>query len=198
LRRRRRLRRQHWHALLQGADRRAQSRGESTLTDGFEKEMVAANKLNRVLDAIRWGTNYFIKAHTEPNGLWVQVGDGDSDHRGHDHTAYGVQDQPAPPGLRRRRRDGVRAGRGLQGVQALRLHVLGPAAAAREAELFTLTDTFRTRYDGSLQGSRKFYPSASGYQDELLWAAAWLYEATGEAGYLQCISQNAEAFGGVD
>jgi endoglucanase len=90
------------------------------------------------------------------------------------------------------------SGRGLQGVQALRLHVLGPAAAAREAELFTLTDTFRTRYDGSLQGSRKFYPSASGYQDELLWAAAWLYEATGEAGYLQCISQNAEAFGGVD
>lgn len=39
----------------------------------FEKEMVAANNLNRALDAIRWGTNYFVKAHTEPNGLWVQV-----------------------------------------------------------------------------------------------------------------------------
>lgn len=46
----------------------------------FEKEMVAADNLQRALDAIRWGTNYFIKAHTEPNGLWVQVGDGESDH----------------------------------------------------------------------------------------------------------------------
>ena len=46
----------------------------------LDKEMVAANNLQRALDAIRWGTNYFIKAHTEPNGLWVQVGDGDSDH----------------------------------------------------------------------------------------------------------------------
>jgi hypothetical protein len=39
----------------------------------FEKEMVAADDLNRALDAIRWGTNYFLKAHTEPNVLWVQV-----------------------------------------------------------------------------------------------------------------------------
>jgi hypothetical protein len=39
----------------------------------FEKEMVAANNHQRALDAIRWGTNYFVKAHTEPNVLWVQV-----------------------------------------------------------------------------------------------------------------------------
>ena len=39
----------------------------------FEKEMVAADQLNRALDAIRWGTNYFLKAHTQPNVLWVQV-----------------------------------------------------------------------------------------------------------------------------
>jgi hypothetical protein len=39
----------------------------------FEKEMVAANNHQRALDAIRWGTNYFVKAHTEPNSLWVQV-----------------------------------------------------------------------------------------------------------------------------
>lgn len=39
----------------------------------FEKEMVDGNKLHRVLDAIRWGTNYFVKAHTQHNALWVQV-----------------------------------------------------------------------------------------------------------------------------
>lgn len=34
-------------------------------------------------------------------------------------------------------------------------------------------------------------------QDELLWAAAWLYEATGDEEYLRYVSQNAEAFGGI-
>lgn len=58
----------------------------------FEKEMVAANSLNRALDAIRWGTNYFIKAHTEPNTLWVQV----------HNTPVPPKPSPARPGLTRR------------------------------------------------------------------------------------------------
>ena len=31
------------------------------------------NKLNYTLDAIRWGIDYFIKAHPETNVLWAQV-----------------------------------------------------------------------------------------------------------------------------
>ena len=31
-------------------------------------------------------------------------------------------------------------------------------------QLFTFADTFRGRYDDSLQGAKKFYPSESGYQ----------------------------------
>ncbi|MCO5570466.1 hypothetical protein L7F22_024188 [Adiantum nelumboides] len=36
--------------------------------------------LRHALDAIRWGTDYFIKAHPQPDVLGAQVGDGDSDH----------------------------------------------------------------------------------------------------------------------
>ncbi|KAK3143376.1 hypothetical protein QOZ80_4AG0299590 [Eleusine coracana subsp. coracana] len=170
----------------------------------FEKEMVAANNLNRALDAIRWGTNYFIKAHTEPNGLWVQVGDGESDHlcweRAEDmstpRTAFKID--PQHPGS------------DVAGETAAALAAAAKAFKPYDSmyadllllharQLFTFADTFRGRYDDSLQvkGAKKFYPSASGYQDELLWSAAWLYEATGEADYLQYIAQNAEAFGGI-
>jgi hypothetical protein len=31
-------------------------------------------ELGAALDAIRWGTDYFIKAHPEANVLWAQVG----------------------------------------------------------------------------------------------------------------------------
>ncbi|XP_039820103.1 endoglucanase 13-like [Panicum virgatum] len=170
----------------------------------FDKEMVAgaANNLQRALDAIRWGTNYFIKAHTEPNGLWVQVGDGDSDHlcweRAEDmstpRTAFQI--------------DINHPGSDVAGETAAALAAAAKAFRPYDSmyadllllhakQLFTFADTFRGRYDDSLQGAKKFYPSESGYQDELLWAAAWLYEATGDEGYLRYVSQNAEAFGGT-
>ncbi|ERN05292.1 hypothetical protein AMTR_s00007p00145360 [Amborella trichopoda] len=46
----------------------------------FEDELRAANELNSTLDAIRWGTDYLMKAHPKDNLLYGQVGDGDSDH----------------------------------------------------------------------------------------------------------------------
>jgi Glycosyl hydrolase family 9 len=39
----------------------------------FEKELIVSDELKHTLDAIRWGTDYFLKAHKEPNALWVQV-----------------------------------------------------------------------------------------------------------------------------
>nr|GEY13454.1 endoglucanase 5 [Tanacetum cinerariifolium] len=31
------------------------------------------NQMGHVLSAIKWGTDYFLKAHTQPNVLWGQV-----------------------------------------------------------------------------------------------------------------------------
>lgn len=46
----------------------------------FEAQLKAKNELSNALDAIKWGTDYLIKAHPQPNVLYGQVGDGDSDH----------------------------------------------------------------------------------------------------------------------
>ncbi|KAF4354834.1 hypothetical protein F8388_018038, partial [Cannabis sativa] len=50
---------------------------------------------------------------------------------------------------------------------------------------------FADKYRGSYQASCPFYCSYSGYQDELLWGATWLYKATGNNKYL-----NYEFYGG--
>lgn len=39
----------------------------------FENELSNAGELDNVRDAIRWGTDYFLKASVSPNQLWVQV-----------------------------------------------------------------------------------------------------------------------------
>ena len=39
----------------------------------FEREIAACNQLEHAVDAIRWGTDYLIKAHTQSNTLWGQV-----------------------------------------------------------------------------------------------------------------------------
>ncbi len=39
-------------------------------------------------------------------------------------------------------------------------------------------------YTDSVPAAKEYYPSRYGYQDEVAWAAAWLYSATGEKRYL--------------
>lgn len=39
----------------------------------FRKEITELNQLANTLWAIRWGTDYFMKAHSQPNVLWGQV-----------------------------------------------------------------------------------------------------------------------------
>ncbi|XP_071907574.1 endoglucanase 11-like isoform X2 [Coffea arabica] len=46
----------------------------------YGEEIAAAGEYRHALEAIKWGTDYFIKAHSQPHVLWVQVGDGDTDH----------------------------------------------------------------------------------------------------------------------
>nr|CAB3447877.1 unnamed protein product [Digitaria exilis] len=46
----------------------------------YGEDVAAAGELGHALEAVKWGTDYFIKAHTKPDELWAEVGDGDTDH----------------------------------------------------------------------------------------------------------------------
>ncbi len=51
-------------------------------------------------------------------------------------------------------------------------------------QLYTFADSVRGKYSDCITDASAFYNSWSGYNDELVWGAIWLYRATGEAAYL--------------
>lgn len=61
-------------------------------------------------------------------------------------------------------------------------------------QLFTFANKYRRSYSISIPQVQKFYNS-TGYGDELLWAAAWLYHATAEQLYLDFVTgKNADRY----
>ncbi|KAI4364967.1 hypothetical protein MLD38_020998 [Melastoma candidum] len=168
----------------------------------YGKQMAGGGELGHAMEAVKWGTDYFIKAHPEPNVLYGEVGDGNTDHycwqRPEDMTtdrrAYQI-DQNNP-------------GSDLAGETAAAMAAASmvfrhsdPSYSAellRHAEqLFEFADKYRGKYDGSITVAQKYYQSVSGYDDELLWAAAWLYQATEEPAYLDYLATNGDSLGGT-
>lgn len=39
----------------------------------FYEQIAMTGELEHALEAIKWGADYFIKAHTSPNVLWAEV-----------------------------------------------------------------------------------------------------------------------------
>lgn len=165
----------------------------------FEDTLRATGQLERARDNLRWVVDYFVRAHPEPNVLWGQVGQGsidhsiwappevlsflarpswkiDLDHPGPDLAAQTssalailslvFRDEPAYAAVLRR--------------HAVELYDFAQATRAPE----TPTDKSLGRYSDSILDARSYYASTSGAQDDLPWAAAWLYRATGQARYL--------------
>ncbi|MQM20659.1 hypothetical protein Taro_053683 [Colocasia esculenta] len=167
----------------------------------FEKEIAASNQLERTLDAIKWGTDYFLKAHPQPNVLWVQVGDGDTDH----HCWERAEDMTTS-----RTAYKIDTGHPGSDIAAETAAALAAASIAfkpynssyskllllHSEQLFSFADTFRGQYDDSIPSVQVYYPS-SGYSDELLWAAAWLYHATDDRYYIKYVVDNSASLGGT-
>ncbi|KAG7979809.1 hypothetical protein I3843_05G149800 [Carya illinoinensis] len=162
----------------------------------FKKEITELNQMGRMLWAIRWGTDYFIKAHPQP-----MVGDGNSDH----YCWERAEDMTTPRDAYKI--DANHPGSDVAGETAA---ALASAAIAFQSynssysnlllvhakQLFSFADKFRGLYDDSIPSAKQFYTS-SGYWDELLWAAAWLFQATNDEYYLKYVVDNAMYFGGT-
>ncbi|KAK1312789.1 Endoglucanase 13 [Acorus calamus] len=160
----------------------------------FGPELTAKNEIGNALAAIRWGTDYFIKCHVAPNTLYVEVGDGDSDHV----CWQRPEDMDTPRGSYKV--DASHPGSDVAAETAAALAAASIAFQGRDAryasllvtharQLFDLASNHLGLYQTSVPVAGKFYGS-SGYQDELVWAAAWLHRATGDQAYLDYLSNN--------
>ncbi|KAJ6674646.1 ENDO-14-BETA-GLUCANASE [Salix viminalis] len=118
----------------------------------FQHQIAIAGELEHALEAIKWGTDYFIKAHTSPNVLWAE--------KTNPHYSH------------------------------LLLH--------HAQQLFEFGDKYRGKYDENIGVVKSYYASVSGYKDELLWGALWLYKATDNEIYLEYVINKAQFFfGGI-
>lgn len=64
-------------------------------------------------------------------------------------------------------------------------------------QLFEFGDKYRGKYDESIEVVKGYYSSVSGYMDELLWGAMWLYKASGREEYFKYVMENGMNFGGI-
>ncbi|XP_011101037.1 endoglucanase 6 [Sesamum indicum] len=169
----------------------------------YGRQMGASGELGHALDAVKWGTDYLIKAHPEPYVLYGEVGDGNTDHycwqRPEDMTtsraAYKID--PSHPGS-----DLAGETAAAMAAASIVFRRYNPSYSAEllkhAYQLFDFADKYRGKYDSSITIAQKYYRSVSGYADELLWAAAWLYKATNNQYYLNYLGNNGDALGGTD
>ncbi|KAG8087207.1 hypothetical protein GUJ93_ZPchr0010g8330 [Zizania palustris] len=161
----------------------------------YRDAVAAVGQLSNLREAIRWGADFLLRAHTSPTTLYTQIGDGNADHQCWERP----EDMDTPRTLYKITRDSPGSEAAAEAAAALAAAYMalkdddgGDAAAfasrllAASRSLFDFANNFR----GSFQSSCPFYCSYSGFQDELLWASAWLYRATRDAKYLDFLSNN--------
>ncbi|WOK98216.1 hypothetical protein Cni_G06926 [Canna indica] len=160
----------------------------SILEYGDQMSAVNVDQLELALDALKWITDYLINAHPSDNVLYVQVGDPDKDHSCWQRPETMSEERPS-----------IQINRTNPGTEVAAETAAAMAAASlvfknintsysdlllqHAQKLFTFADTYRGSYSISIPKVQKYYNS-SGYGDELLWAASWLYHATGDGTYL--------------
>ncbi|PRQ56976.1 putative cellulase [Rosa chinensis] len=159
----------------------------------FASKLETKNELSNALDAIKWGTDYLIKAHPQPNVLYGEVGDG-----GSDHTCWQRPEDMTTPRTSFKI-DEQHPGSDLAGETAAAFAAASIAFKDKDPtysgkllthakQLFEFARSHAGVYQNSINVAGQFY-SSSGYEDELLWAAAWLHRATDDKSYLDYLGQ---------
>jgi hypothetical protein len=155
--------------------------------DAYEK----SGQLPFILNTLRFTADYLIRCHTAPNEFYGQVGDG-----GLDHSFWG----PAESVEARMNRpsakiDAAHPGSDLAGEAAAALAaasmvfkttdpLFSATCLTNAQQLYSFADQYRGKYDASITAAGGYYNSWSGYRDELVWGATWLFLAGGDSAYL--------------
>lgn len=153
-----------------------------------------SGQFDELLNAVKWGTDYFLKAHEISNDktsrLWVQVGEIQYDHSvwvspeqvesKTPRNAFAID--PSNPG------SDVAASTASAFAAAAMLFRDVDNAYADELlknakQLYEFAENYQGKYSDSVIAANPAYTSWS-YGDELTSGAAWLYKATGEQSYL--------------
>ncbi|PSR99599.1 Endoglucanase [Actinidia chinensis var. chinensis] len=165
----------------------------------YGDQMQTVNQLQPAQDSLKWITDFFINAHPSENVLFIQVGDPEADHKCWDRPETMTEKRPLThvntsfPGTE------VAAETAAAMASASLVFKSIDSAYSSELlkharQLFTFADENRGSYSKSIPEVQKYYNS-TGYGDELLWAASWLYHATGDESYFKYVTgKNGKSF----
>jgi len=149
----------------------------------------AAGQMEWAYKTIKWGTDYFLKAHVSDNEFFGQCGDGNADH--------GYWGRPEEMTMGRPcwsiRTDCPGSELAAETAAALAAASVlfktkdpsySETCLAHAEKLYTFAKTSKGMYHDCITNAANFYRSWSGYWDELAWASAWLYKITNNQQYL--------------
>jgi len=154
--------------------------------DGYSR----GGQLEFALENLRWANDYFLKAHVSDNVLYGQVGRGSDDHAWWGPAEVMQMDRPSY------RISSSCPGSDLAAETAAALAASSMVFEAHDPgysdtllehaiTLYRFADSYRGKYSDCITDAQSYYKSWSGYEDELVWGAAWLYRATGDSDYLK-------------
>jgi len=152
--------------------------------DGYKE----ADQWDYILDAVRWGADYFMKCHTGKNELYVQVGKGATDHGfwyppeyiQYEHPSYKIT--AAAPGS-----EVAGDTASFLAAASILFKDEDPSYSSsllkHAIEIYDFADKYRDTYTTGIPDAQGYYRSYSGFMDELVWGAAMLLLATGDESY---------------
>ena len=162
-------------------------------TDAYKQ----SGQFDELLSAVKWGTDYFLKAHETEGGqtskLWVQVGEGGT---ANDHGYWGAPETVEANTTRNAFYiDAANPGSDIAASTSSALaaasmlfrgvdNAYADELLKNAKQLYDFAETHQGKYSDSVSQANPFYTSWSGYGDELASGAAWLAKATGEESYL--------------
>ncbi|KAL1533313.1 cellulase [Salvia divinorum] len=165
----------------------------------YGAQMKLVDQLGPAQTSLKWITDFLINAHPVDNVLYIQVGDPKVDHSCWNKPEDMTEARPltmvniSSPGTEVAAETAAAlasASLVFKSVNATYSSLLLKHAR----QLFAFADKYRKSYSISIPQVGAFYNS-TGYGDELLWAAGWLYHATTEQPYLDFVTgKNADQF----
>ncbi|KAK4285121.1 hypothetical protein QN277_001863 [Acacia crassicarpa] len=150
--------------------------------------------LEHALEALRWGSDYFLKATKNPNVVVAQVGEPNGDHDCWERPED--MDTPRNTYLLSPNKPGSELSAEIAAALAASSMVFA-ASDSRYSKLllrhairvFDFANDNRGSYNG-IGAPCPFYCDYNGYMDELIWGAAWLYKATKMGKYWDFVKAN--------
>ncbi|MBA0741918.1 hypothetical protein Gogos_015037, partial [Gossypium gossypioides] len=169
----------------------------------YGDQMNAVKQLGYAYNSLRWITDYLINSHPSENVLYFQVGDPGLDHKCWERPETMTERRPV-----------TQVNTSFPGTEVAAETAAALASASlvfkendpdyssslltHARQLFTFADTYRASYSISIPQVQGFYNS-TGYGDELLWAASWLYHATRDDSYLRYVTElNGQHFANME